>query len=79
MSNNITDYINISSDDSDREDSYYSDKEKSNESVRYAGKYQKTFSFIEKIASSRNQGELFVLDFKKLTKQTKSSVNSPEL
>ena len=54
MSNNITDYINISSDDSDREDSYYSDKEKSNESVRYAGKYQKTFSFIEKIASSRN-------------------------
>ena len=31
MSNNITDYINIFSDDSDREDSYYSDKEKSNE------------------------------------------------
>ena len=31
MSNNITDYINIFSDDFDREDSYYSDKEKSNE------------------------------------------------
>ena len=31
MSNNITDYINISSDDSDTEDAYYSDKEKSNE------------------------------------------------
>ena len=31
MSNYITDYINISSDDSDREGSDYSDKEKFNE------------------------------------------------
>ena len=41
ISNYIIDDINISSDDSDRENSDYSDEENSQEYVRFAGQYKK--------------------------------------
>ena len=76
MYNYIADDMNISSDDSDREDSDYSDKENSNVKVSCAGKHKKPFSFVRKLLFQEIRVNLciFALEFKKFTKQTKSTV-----